>query len=109
VHALQGVSLEVAPSEVVVVVGPSGCGKSTLLRTINGLEDIQSGSISYGEQNLAEPGTDWTAARARIGMVFQNYELFPHLSVLENLLLAPRVVRKAPAGLTRERALALLE
>ncbi|MGJ9550645.1 amino acid ABC transporter ATP-binding protein [Actinotignum sp. GS-2025b] len=109
VHALQGVSLEVAPSEVIVVVGPSGCGKSTLLRTINGLEDIQSGSISYGEQNLAEPGTDWTAARARIGMVFQNYELFPHLSVLENLLLAPRVVRKAPAGPTRERALALLE
>ena len=109
VHALQGISLEVAPSEVVVVVGPSGCGKSTLLRTINGLEHIQSGSISYGERNLAEPGTDWTAARARIGMVFQNYELFPHLSVLENLLLAPRVVRKAPIAPTRERALALLE
>ena len=106
---LEDLSLEVREGEVVVIVGSSGCGKSTLLRCINALEDIQGGEIRlrgdlirYGSRNLPE-------LRQKIGMVFQNYELFPHLTVLENILLAPVKTRKRSRQDAREEALALLE
>ena len=91
---LDGLNLTIQKGEVVVIVGPSGCGKSTFLRCINALEPIQEGTISlqgtpivYGSKNLAE-------VRQKIGMVFQSYELFPHLTVLDNIMLAPMKVQK---------------
>lgn len=94
VPVLDNFSLEIKKGEVVVVVGPSGCGKSTLLRCIDGLESIQSGSIE----------TD-----GRVGMVFQSYELFPHLNVLSNIMLAPVKVQKRDKKEVKQEALALLE
>lgn len=94
VPVLDNFSLEIKKGEVVVVVGPSGCGKSTLLRCIDGLESIQSGSIE----------TD-----GRVGMVFQSYELFPHLNVLSNIVLAPVKVQKRDKKEVKQEALALLE
>ena len=87
---LCGIDLEINSGEVVVVIGPSGCGKSTLLRCINGLESIQSGTISLGGEELTAPKTNWSKVRQKVGMVFQSYDLFGHLSVMDNLLLAPR-------------------
>ena len=108
-HALRGVSLDVGDGEVVVVIGPSGCGKSTLLRTINGLEPVDSGSIQLDGEELTAPGVRWQAVRQRVGMVFQSYELFPHLTVMENLVLAPVRVRGEARAAARQRARALLE
>ena len=106
---LEDLSLDVREGEVVVIVGSSGCGKSTLLRCINALEDIQGGEIRlrgelirYGSKNLPE-------LRQKIGMVFQNYELFPHLTVLDNILLAPLKTQKRSRQEAREEALSLLE
>lgn len=109
VTALRDVSLDVARSEVVVIVGPSGCGKSTLLRTINGLETIDSGTVTFDGKPLEYTPSGLRQMRERVGMVFQNYELFPHLSVEDNLLLAPRLVKHEPNEVSRERARRLLD
>ena len=106
---LNGVSFDVHKGEVIVVVGPSGCGKSTLLRCINALEPIQDGEIYLGEQVVDYGGQDLTALRQKIGMVFQSYDLFPHLTVLGNITLAPRKVGKRSKEDAQAEALALLE
>lgn len=86
---LNDVSLQIHKGEVIVLVGPSGCGKSTFLRCINGLEDIQSGQIILDGNVITEDKTDWSKIRQKIGMVFQSYDLFPHMSVLDNVILGP--------------------
>lgn len=91
---IDGINLDIYEGEVVVLLGPSGCGKSTLLRTINGLETIQGGKILLDGVNIHKKKTDWTIIRQKIGMVFQNYELFPHLNVIDNILLGPTRIQK---------------
>lgn len=86
---LRGLSLSVKKGEVVVILGPSGCGKSTLLRSINGLESIQGGDILLDGESIVQQKKDFHLVRQKIGMVFQSYELFPHLDVLQNLILGP--------------------
>ena len=95
-YAVQDFSLEIPDREFVIFVGPSGCGKSTLLRCLNGLEPVQSGRVQLGGETVAYGGKNLQALRQRIGMVFQSYELFPHLTVLDNILLAPTKVQKRP-------------
>ncbi len=95
-QALRNIDLDVARSEVVVVIGPSGSGKSTLLRCINHLETPTAGEIVIDGVSVTSRSTDLNALRAEVGMVFQSFNLFPHLSVLENIVLAQRVVRKRP-------------
>jgi general L-amino acid transport system ATP-binding protein len=95
--------------EKVVIMGPSGSGKSTFLRTFNALEDFQEGSIVVDGMALNNDLRNIDAIRREVGMVFQQFNLFPHLSVLDNLLLAPVWVRKRPRAEVREQALALLE
>ncbi len=109
VHALKGIDLDVAPGEVLAIVGPSGCGKSTLLRCLNGLEEITSGTVELEGQTITQAQTDWVKVRQRVGMVFQNYELFPHLNVLDNLLLGPRLVQKRDRQSTEAEAGRLLK
>ena len=94
VHAVRGVSLDVHPAEVVVIIGPSGSGKSTLLRCINRLEHADSGTIIVDGFPVNDPKTDINEVRAEVGMVFQLFNLFPHLTALGNVVLAQRVVRK---------------
>lgn len=86
---LKDVSLDVPKGEVVVVIGPSGCGKSTLLRCLNGLEKIQSGEILLDGESITGEKTNWSRVRQKIGMVFQSYDLFPHMTVMDNVLLGP--------------------
>ena len=93
-QALKNVSARIERGEVVVVCGPSGSGKSTLIKCINGLEKINSGSITIDGKKLGAQGTDMSLLRAQVGMVFQNFELFPHLTILQNLTLAQRKVLK---------------
>ncbi|ARP85369.1 amino acid ABC transporter ATP-binding protein [Bordetella genomosp. 9] len=107
-HALADVSAQVRRGEVVVVCGPSGSGKSTLIRTINRLEPIQSGSIEVDGQDVNGPGVKVDQLRSHIGFVFQQFNLFPHLSVLENLMLAPLSLKRARRAEARETAMALL-
>jgi polar amino acid transport system ATP-binding protein len=92
-RVLDGVSLDVARGEIVAVIGRSGSGKSTLLRCINGLEPIQGGSIAFDGMRVDAPGADLRAIRQKVGIVFQSYNLFPHLTVEKNITLAPRVVK----------------
>ncbi|MDY6484937.1 amino acid ABC transporter ATP-binding protein [Acinetobacter faecalis] len=86
---LKGINLNVAQGEVVVILGPSGCGKSTLLRCINGLEEIQAGEIRLEGSGVLGQDIEWTKVRQDVGMVFQNYELFGHMNVIDNILLGP--------------------
>ncbi|MBQ7372530.1 MAG: amino acid ABC transporter ATP-binding protein [Blautia sp.] len=106
---LDDISLSVKQGEVIVVVGPSGCGKSTLLRCINALEPIQSGEIRIDEDKIEQGSKNLPQLRQRIGMVFQSYELFPHLTVLDNILLAPQKVQKRKKEEVEKEALELLE
>jgi ABC-type polar amino acid transport system ATPase subunit len=92
--ALNAVSLDVAEGEVVVVIGPSGSGKSTLIRAVNGLETLDEGDVEVGGTRLSDGASALARVRAEVGMVFQSFNLFPHLTVLENLTLAPMLVRK---------------
>ena len=93
-HALNDVSMDVQAGEVLVIIGPSGSGKSTLLRTINHLETVNSGEIVVDGIQLTHKSTDINAVRAEVGMVFQQFNLFPHLTARQNITLAQRIVRK---------------
>ena len=114
--ALRGVSFEVAPSQLTVIIGPSGCGKSTLLRCMNGLELFDAGRVRIGEVSIERHGgvrpRDWRVAlrrlREEVGMVFQSFNLFPHLTVLENAIKAPMVVLKQSRTEAEAKARALL-
>jgi glutamate transport system ATP-binding protein len=108
-HVLKDINLEVAKGQVVVVLGPSGSGKSTLCRTINRLEPIDSGLIEVDGQPLPAEGKALARLRADVGMVFQQFNLFAHKTILENVMLAPVKVRKVPAAEARNRAMELLE
>ena len=105
---LKDINLTVHEGEVIVIVGPSGCGKSTFLRCINALEDIQGGEIRLNGEPVSKESKNLAVIRQKIGMVFQSYELFPHLNVLDNITLAPVKVQKRPKEEVREEALALL-
>jgi len=106
---LDGVDLSVHPGEVVVLIGPSGAGKSTLLRCINGLERIQAGTITVGGQQLTYDEKTLNRVRSRIGMVFQSFNLFPHMKVIDNLTMAQTDVLGRSKQEARDRALELLE
>ncbi|WP_312516154.1 amino acid ABC transporter ATP-binding protein [Massilia sp.] len=108
-HALVDITEQVAQNEVLVVCGPSGSGKSTLIRTLNRLEEIDGGRIAIGGQDIHAKGADVNALRAGIGFVFQSFNLFPHLTVLENCMLAPVQLKRATKAEAREYALQLLE
>lgn len=105
---LDGINLEVKQGDVLVVVGPSGCGKSTLLRCINALEPIQGGTIKLQGMDIRKGSKNITTLRQKIGMVFQSYELFPHLTVLDNITLAPVKVQKRDKAEVRKEAMELL-
>ena len=105
---LDGIHLEVKKGDVLVVVGPSGCGKSTLLRCINALEPIQGGTIKLQGMDIRKGSKNITTLRQKIGMVFQSYELFPHLTVIDNITLAPVKVQKRDKAEVRKEAMELL-
>ena len=107
-QVLKDVDLSVAAGEVVVILGPSGCGKSTLLRCLNGLESAHSGSLRLEGRELLSPKTDWREIRQQVGMVFQSYHLFGHMSVIDNLLLGPLKVQKRERAEAQAQAEALL-
>ncbi|RIH88137.1 Glutamine transport ATP-binding protein GlnQ [Meiothermus luteus] len=107
-EVLRGINLSVEEHQVVCLIGPSGCGKSTLLRCINGLEEIQSGEIRLHGDRISGPGVDLNALRREVGIVFQSFNLFPHMTVLQNITLAPTQVLRVPEEEARERAMALL-
>ncbi|PPJ62875.1 amino acid ABC transporter ATP-binding protein [Cuspidothrix issatschenkoi] len=108
-HVLKGVSLSVARGEVIVLMGPSGSGKSTFIRTFNALEEYQQGTITIDGINLTHDLKNIEAIRQEVGMVFQQFNLFPHLTVLENITLAPIWVRKISKSKAEEIAIQLLE
>lgn len=108
-HTLKNCSVDVTRGEVLVICGPSGSGKSTLIKCVNGLERFQGGEITVDGASVGAAGTNLPKLRAKIGMVFQNFELYPHMSVLENICLAQLKVLKRPRKEAEERALALLE
>ena len=108
-RVLDGCSASIAAGSVVVLCGPSGSGKSTLLRCINSLETIDAGDILVDGTSIRAPGTNLSALRAKIGMVFQSFELFPHRTALDNINLAQIYVRKRSPAAATERSMALLE
>lgn len=105
---LKDISLTVHEGEVIVIVGPSGCGKSTLLRCINALEEIQGGEVRLNGTEVSKKSRKLAEIRQKVGMVFQSYELFPHLSILDNIILAPTKVQKRSREEAKEEALSLL-
>jgi ABC-type polar amino acid transport system ATPase subunit len=105
---IDGISMSVMPGEIVCVVGPSGTGKSTLLRCVNGLEDIQGGQILFEGQLVRARSKDVIAVRKRIGMIFQQFNLYPHLTALQNVMLAPVVVHREARKTVEARARELL-
>jgi len=107
-HVLRGIDLSVASGEVLTIIGPSGSGKSTLLRCVNLLEPLQSGRILFEGEEITRKGVDVSAVRTRIGMVFQQFNLFPHLTVMDNLTLATRRIRRQPRSAAESRAQELL-
>jgi polar amino acid transport system ATP-binding protein len=109
VEALVDVSAKIESGEVVVVIGPSGSGKSTFLRCLNRLEGASKGHVWIDGIDILSPKTNINHVRAEVGMVFQSFNLFPHKTVLENVMLAQRVVRKRPATEAKQTAMALLE
>jgi polar amino acid transport system ATP-binding protein len=109
IKALQGVSITVKRGEVLVIIGPSGSGKSTLLRCINMLEHPDSGSIIVDGNAMMHRDTDINVVRAEVGIVFQQFNLFPHLTVLENIMLAQRIVRKRKPDEAKQNAMKQLE
>ena len=108
-EVLKGINLQVRPSEVLVIVGPSGSGKSTLLRCINGLEHATSGRILIEGVDITDSRVDINAMRQKVGIVFQSFNLFPHLTVLRNVTLAPVKVRKMRQDEAEEKAMRLLK
>jgi polar amino acid transport system ATP-binding protein len=108
-HALVDVTENIGRGEVVVVCGPSGSGKSTLIRTLNRLEPIESGTILFAGENIYDPDVELNRFRSRIGFVFQQFNLFPHLNVLDNCTLAPVRLRGLPPAEARTQALELLD
>jgi glutamate transport system ATP-binding protein len=106
---LRNVELAIATGEVVVVCGPSGSGKSTLIRTVNGLERIQEGDIRVLGDSITRRGVNLPGLRSRVGMVFQSFNLFPHMTALENIMLAPMKVRKLSRADAEQEARVLLE
>jgi polar amino acid transport system ATP-binding protein len=109
VQALRGASLEVEKGEVVLVIGPSGSGKSTLLRCVNRLEHLNRGEIWIDEEFVSDPRADARHIREEVGMVFQSFNLFPHLNALGNIAMAPRIVKNQPREEAEAAALRLLE
>ncbi len=109
VEVLRGINLNVEEHQVVCLIGPSGCGKSTLLRCINGLEDITGGEIRINDDRVSGPGVDVNRLRRDVGIVFQSFNLFPHMNVMDNLTLAPRQVLKMSKLESEQRALELLK
>lgn len=105
---LKDISLTVHEGEVIVIVGPSGCGKSTLLRCINALEEIQGGEVRLNGTEVSKKSRKLAEIRQKVGMVFQSYELFPHLSILDNIILALTKVQKRSREEAKEEALSLL-
>ncbi len=109
IRVLRGINLEVREHQVVCLIGPSGCGKSTLLRCINGLEPIQSGEIRLMDDRVSGPGVDVNRLRQNVGIVFQSFNLFPHMSVIENVTLAPTKVLKQEREEAEAKAMTLLK
>jgi glutamate transport system ATP-binding protein len=108
-HVLRNIELTIAAGEVVVVCGPSGSGKSTLIRTVNGLERVQQGDVVVLGDSITRRGVNLPALRTRVGMVFQSFNLFPHMTALENIMLAPMKVKKLSHADAGKAARALLE
>ena len=108
-HALHSINLQIDKGETVVLIGPSGSGKSTLIRTINRLESIQSGKLIVNNQDLSNPKTDSNRLRQDVGMVFQHFNLYKNKNVLENVMLAPRIVSHMPEAENKKQAMHLLD
>jgi glutamine ABC transporter, ATP-binding protein GlnQ len=108
-HALKNINLEIDEGEIVSIIGPSGSGKSTLIRTMNGLEKINSGQLIVTGYDLADKKTDINKIRKNVGMVFQHFNLYENHTVLENIMLAPRIVLKRPEAENQETAMKLLK